>query len=184
MIRGPMEAERYLSGESVFEGKVISVRVDSVELRKGGRAIREVVAHRPAVVLVPIDSDGRVVLVRQFRYPVGETLLEAPAGIIEESETPGECAQRELQEEVGFRARHLRSLGTFWTTPGFSDERMYVYVATDLEPSRLEPDHDEDIAVVPVPMSRVRAMIEKGEIQDAKTIAALLMVICRPEQEP
>lgn len=173
-----MKAERYLSGEEVFGGKVVSVRVDSVELPKGGRAIREVVQRRPAVVLVPIDADGNVILVRQYRYPVGETLLEAPAGMVEEAETPEACAQRELQEEAGYWARSLKSLGRFWTTPGFCDELMYVYVATGLEPSSLEPDPDEDIEVVRVPRSRIRDMIQTGEIQDAKTIAALLMATC------
>ena len=178
-----MAAERRLSGETAFRGKIVNVRVDTVGLRQGGRAIREVVEHRPAVVLVPIDPDGNLVLVRQYRYPVGETLLEAPAGIIEESETPLACAQRELQEETGYRARKLESLGRFWTTPGFSDELMYAYVATGLEPSRLEPDDDEDIAVETVPPSRVRELIRQGEIRDAKTIAALLMVICEPAKE-
>ena len=178
-----MAAEIRLSGETVFEGKIVNVRVDTVGLRNGGRAIREVVEHRPAVVLVPIDPDGNMVLVRQYRYPAGETLLEAPAGIIEESETPLACAQRELQEETGYRARHLKALGSFWTTPGFSDELMYGYVATGLEPSRLEPDDDEDITVERIPPSQVTELIQRGEIRDAKTIAALLMVICRPSPD-
>jgi ADP-ribose pyrophosphatase len=178
MTRSYMEAERYLSGETVFRGRIVSVRVDSVELPGGGTASREVVEHRPSVVVVPIDSDGNVVLVRQYRYPVGKTLLEAPAGVIEESEAPEACAQRELQEEVGYRARSLRCLGRFWTTPGFCDERMHVYLATDLEPSRLEPDPDENIAVERFPVSKIRDMTQNGEIEDAKTIAALLMFIC------
>ena len=173
-----MQAEKFLSGETVFKGRVVTVRVDSVELPGGGTASREVVEHRPAVVIVPIDSEGSVVLVRQYRYPVGKTLLEAPAGVIEESESPEGCAQRELQEEIGFRAGSLRYLGGFWSTPGFCDERMHVFLATDLEPSRLEPDSDENIAVERIPVSRIREMMRNGEIEDAKTIAALLMVIC------
>jgi ADP-ribose pyrophosphatase len=172
-----MKAETRLSTETVFEGRIVTVRVDSVSLPNGVRAVREVVEHRPAVAIVPLDDNGGVLLVSQFRYPVGEELLEVPAGIIEESETPEECAGRELQEEIGYRARELRSLGSFWTTPGFSDERMYVFVATGLEPSRLEPDEDEDITVVRVPISRIRGMIEAGEIRDAKTIAALLLAV-------
>jgi ADP-ribose pyrophosphatase len=170
-----MKPEARLSTETVFEGKIVTVRVDAVSLTNGVKAVREVVEHRPAVAIVPFDDDGQIILVSQFRYPVGEQLLEVPAGIIEEGETPEQCADRELQEEIGYRAREMRSLGSFWTAPGFSDELMYAFVATGLEPSRLEPDEDEDITVVRVPVSRVREMIEAGEIRDSKTIAALLM---------
>ena len=177
-----MKTENRLSTETVFQGKIVTVRVDDVSLPNGVRAVREVVEHRPAVAIVPFDGDGGVLLVSQFRYPVGEELIEVPAGIIEEPETPEQGAGRELREEIGYRARELRSLGSFWTTPGFSDELMYVFVATDLEPSRLEADEDEDISVVRVPVSRIRGMIEAGEIRDAKTIAALLMATGDPEQ--
>ena len=170
-----MKPEARLSTETVFEGKIVTVRVDAVSLTNGVKAVREVVEHRPAVAIVPFDDDGQIILVSQFRYPVGEQLLEVPAGIIEEGETPEQCADRELQEEIGYRGREMRSLGSFWTAPGFSDELMYAFVATGLEPSRLEPDEDEDITVVRVPVSRVREMIEAGEIRDSKTIAALLM---------
>ena len=170
-----MNTETRLSTETVFEGKIVTVRVDAVSLPNGVKAVREVVEHRPAVAIVPFDDNGEVILVSQFRYPVGEQLLEVPAGIIEVSETPEQCADRELQEEIGYRAREMRSLGSFWTAPGFSDELMYAFVATGLEPSRLKSDEDEDITVVRVPVSRIREMIEAGEIRDSKTIAALLM---------
>ena len=170
-----MNTETRLSTETVFEGKIVTVRVDDVSLPNGVKAVREVVEHRPAVAIIPFDDNREVILVSQFRYPVGEQLLEVPAGIIEVSETPEQCADRELQEEIGYRAREMRSLGSFWTAPGFSDELMYAFVATGLEPSRLESDKDEDITVVRVPVSRIREMIEAGEIRDSKTIAALLM---------
>ena len=170
-----MNTETRLSTETVFAGKIVTVRVDDVSLPNGVKAVREVVEHRPAVAIVPFDDNREVLLVSQFRYPVGEQLLEVPAGIIEVSETPEQCADRELQEEIGYRAREMRSLGSFWTAPGFSDELMYAFIATGLEPSRLESDEDEDITVVRVPVSRIREMIEAGEIRDSKTIAALLM---------
>ncbi len=170
-----MNTETRLSTETVFEGKIVTVRVDAVSLPNGVKVVREVVEHRPAVAIVPFDDNREVILVSQFRYPVGEQLLEVPAGIIEVSETPEQCADRELQEEIGYRAREMRSLGSFWTAPGFSDELMYAFIATGLEPSRLESDEDEDITVVRVPVSRIREMIEVGEIRDSKTIAALLM---------
>ncbi len=170
-----MNTETRLSTETVFEGKIVTVRVDAVSLPNGVKVVREVVEHRPAVAIVPFDDNREVILVSQFRYPVGEQLLEVPAGTIEVSETPEQCADRELQEEIGYRAREMRSLGSFWTAPGFSDELMYAFIATGLEPSKLESDEDEDITVVRVPVSRIREMIEAGEIRDSKTIAALLM---------
>ena len=171
-----MTCETRLTSKTVFEGRIVGVRLDEVRLANGRVAVREVVAHRPAVVIVPLDGSGGVLLVRQYRYPVGEALLEAPAGIIEEGERPETAAQRELQEEVGRIAGDLRKLGEFWTTPGFCNELMHAYVARDLSPSTLAADDDEDISVETAPMSRALDMIASGEIRDAKTIAALLMV--------
>ena len=173
--------ERRLSGEVVFRGRVVGVRVDAAALPNGRTARREVVEHQPSVVIVPIDSNGDLVLVRQFRYPVGETLLEAPAGNVEEGEEPKDCAQRELQEEIGYRAESLERLGAFWMSPGFCTEMMYAFVARGLSPSALDPDDDENIEVVRRPLSEARAMIERGEIRDAKTIAALLMMRSRAD---
>ncbi len=167
--------ETRLTSKRVFEGHVIRVRVDNVRLDNGREAVREVADHAPAVVIAPIDSDGSVVLVRQYRYPVEEALLEAPAGIVEPGEDPDYCAQRELQEETGYRSGDLRSLGGFWTSPGFCSEYMYAYVARELSPSRLEMDYDEDIEVERYPMSEIPAMIGDGRIRDAKSIAVLLM---------
>ncbi len=160
----------------MYEGKIVSVRVDRVLLPDGKTVVtREVVDHKPSVVIVPIDAEGNVLLVRQFRYPAGETLLEAPAGGVEDGESPDNCAQRELQEETGHMSRDLRILGGFWTTPGFCTEFMYAYLARDLVPSKGKPDPDENIFVDRIPLSRVPQLIRLGEIQDAKTIAALLM---------
>ena len=167
--------EQQLSSRSVFEGRVLSLRVDEVRLRGGGTAVREVVDHRPAVVIVPIDESDRVLMVSQYRYAVGETLLEAPAGKVDEGEEPSETAQRELQEEVGRIAGDLRKLGEFWATPGFCNELMHAYIARDLTHSALAADEDEDITVVAVPMAEALDMIATGKIRDAKTIAALLM---------
>ena len=168
-------SEQQLSSRSVFEGRVVSIRVDEVRLPGGGTAVREVVDHRPAVVIVPLDERDRVIMVRQYRYAVGETLLEAPAGIVEEGEEPDQTAQRELQEEVGLIAGDLRKLGEFWATPGFCNEMMHAYVARDLRHSSLDADDDEDITVVLVPMAEALDMIASGKIRDAKTIAALLL---------
>lgn len=116
-----------------------------------------------------------MLLVRQYRHSAGEALLEAPAGTLEDSESPDDCAQRELQEEVGYASMNLRALGGFWTSPGFCTEYIYAYLARNLVESKLSPDDDEDIVVERVPTDRIPQMIRLGEIRDAKTIAALLM---------
>ena len=171
-----MEPEQTLSTRMVFDGKIVRIRVDTVGLPSGREAVREVVEHQAAVVVVPIDQEDNILLVRQYRYPVGESLLEAPAGGVEDAETPEACAQREIREEVGYGARDLRPLAGFWLAPGYSTEFMHAFVARDLAPDRLEPDDDENILVERVPMSRVPDLIHSGEIRDAKTIAALLLV--------
>ncbi len=172
------QKEELVDTKPIFSGRILKLRVDTVSLPDGRTATREVVEHNAAVVLVPIDADDNVLLVRQYRHPTGEFLLEAPAGVVEDSETPDECAQRELQEEVGYASQNLRALGGFWSTPGFCTEFMYAYLARDLVPSSLEADDDENIQVVRIPLSRIPKLIRLGEIQDAKTIAALLMVTC------
>ena len=170
-----MQREQQIESQSVYEGKIIDVRVDKVLLPNERQTTREVVDHKPSVVIVPLDSEENVILVRQFRYPAGEILLEAPAGGVEESESPDECAQRELQEETGFISRNLRVLGGFWMSPGYCTEFMYAYLAVDLVESKLQADDDENIVVEKIPLSRISQLIRLGEIQDAKTIAALLM---------
>ena len=173
-----MQPEEQIGSREIYDGRIIKVRVDDILMRNGNRSVREVVEHANAVVIAPIDADGDVLLVRQYRYAAGQMLLEAPAGIIEEGESPDECAQRELAEEVGFASRDLRALGGFWSSPGFCSEFMYAYLAKDLTPHRLQADDDEDIQVEKVALSRIPQLIRLGEIQDAKSIAALLMVTC------
>jgi ADP-ribose pyrophosphatase len=161
--------------ESIFDGRIIKVRVDTLLLPDGQQVQREVVVHNGAVVMVPIDQDDHVLLVRQYRHAAGESLLEAPAGTLEDSEAPEDCAQRELQEEIGYASTDLRPMGGFWSSPGFCTEFLYAYAALGLVESRLSPDSDEDIAVERVPVGSIPGMIRQGEIRDAKTIAALLM---------
>ena len=173
-----MQREQLVSSQSVFEGKIVRLRVDTVSLPNGRQTTREVVEHDAVVAIVPVDEDGNAVLVRQHRYPIGKDLLEVPAGIVEASESPYDCAQRELQEETGFISRDLRALGGFWVSPGFCNEYIHAYLARDLVPSRLPADEDEYIRVERLPLSRIPDLIRDGEIEDAKTIAALLMATC------
>ena len=168
-----MSPEEQLGTETVYEGKIVRVRVDTVGLPSGRETVREVVGHGASVVVVPFDSDGSILLVRQYRYPVGRSLLEAPAGGVESDESPDDCAQRELQEEVGYASRNLQPLGGFWMSPGYCTEYMHAYLAQDLVPSRLDPDADEEIDVERVSIERANKLIRWGEIEDAKTIAAL-----------
>ena len=161
--------------ETVFSGRIIETRVDTVLLPNGSQVTREVVSHPGAVAIVPIDAEDNVLMVRQYRYAVGQSLLEIPAGTLEEGESPDDTAQRELQEEVGYAARDLRTLGGIYSAPGFCTEILYIYLARDLTPSKLPADDDEDISVERIPMSRVDRLIRLGEIQDAKSVAGLLM---------
>ena len=172
-----MQAEQRIDTKAIYEGRIIKVRVDTVKLPGARETSREVVEHAASVVMVPIDDEDNVILVRQYRYAVGRALLEAPAGMVEPSESPGDCAQRELQEEIGYRAKFMRPLGGFWSSPGFCTEYMYAFLAKGLLPSRLSADDDESIHVEKFPLSAITRLIRVGEIEDAKTIAALLMVI-------
>jgi len=157
----------------LYEGRVVSLRVDRVKLPSGRSTIREVVEHAPVVAIVPLDGEGNVLLVRQYRLPVKRSLLEIPAGGVDPGESAEEAAQRELQEEVGERAGRLEHLCSLFLSPGYSDEYMHLYLATELEPSVLKADVDESIEVVRLPLSEALQLIERGEICDAKTIVGL-----------
>ena len=139
--------------------------------------MREVVEHSDAVVILPIDEGGNVTLVRQYRYPISQDLLEAPAGGVDDGESPKQAAQRELQEEIGYSSNKLEYLGKFWSAPGFCTELMHAFVARDLVPSPLPPDEDEAIEVERYPLGSIRDMIRDERILDAKTIAAFWMAL-------
>lgn len=171
------ESIEVLSSKKIFDGKILNLRLDTIMTKDGKLAQREVVEHRSAVVVIPIDDDENVILVKQYRHPVGLDLLEAPAGMVEDGEEPDAAAMRELREETGYASRNLRLLGGFWSSPGFTDEYLYGYLAKDLFNSRLPMDEDEEITLVRIPIRKVKKLIRVGEIQDAKTIALLLLAI-------
>ena len=162
-----------LDSRRVYEGRVVSLRVDKVLLPDGHSALREVAEHAPVVVIVPLDGEGNVLLVRQYRLPVRQLLLELPAGGMDSGESVEEAVQRELQEETGQRAGHLERLAAFYASPGYCDELMHLFLATELEPSPLAADSDESIEVVRMPVAEALALVERGEICDAKTIIGL-----------
>jgi ADP-ribose pyrophosphatase len=163
-----------------YEGRIVNLRVDTVRLPQGTLGTREIVEHVPCVCVVPLDDEDNVVMVRQYRKPAGELLLEVPAGGMDPGESPQDAAQRELREETGYVADELVHLSSFWTTPGFCTELMHAYVARGLRPGALGQDEDENIEVVRVPLSGAADLIRRGEIRDAKSIASLLLVLNPP----
>ncbi len=162
-----------IESEITYRGRVFDVRRDHVRLPDGGSAHLDVVAHSGAVTIVPSDETGQVYLVRQYRHPVGEYLLELPAGTLEEGEQPENCAARELREEVGMAGNELTLIGSFFLAPGYSTEFMYVYLARKLMPSPLPGDDDEFLSVETLPVRKLYTMVDRGEIRDAKSVAAL-----------
>lgn len=159
--------------DEVFRGRVITVRRDTVELDGRERAW-DVVAHPGAVVVLAVDGD-ELLFVRQYRYAAGEELLELVAGTCEPGEDPAATAERELQEEAGFRAGRLTKLGEFYSAPGFCTEKLHLFLAEDLTPSRLPMDDDEQITLVRLSLEEALRMALAGELRDAKTLAGVLL---------
>ncbi|HLQ78690.1 MAG TPA: NUDIX hydrolase [Terriglobia bacterium] len=175
-----MAEPKVLKSEMVFNGGHIRVRVDRVIEPAGHEATREIVVHPGAVCIVARPSDDEVLLIRQYRHSTGGELLEIPAGGLDPGEDPLDAARRELEEETGFRAAKLVQRAAFWTTPGFTTEYMWLYEATELTKTEIDPDEDEVIEVDRVKVADAMRFIEDGTIQDAKTILGLLRVFCNP----
>jgi ADP-ribose pyrophosphatase len=171
------KAEKTLSSKYIFKGHAISLRVDDVVTIDGRHTTREIVEHEDAVVIVPVDVDNNVLLVNQYRTPVGKNLLEVPAGGIEKGEDAKAAVVREMQEETGFKPRNLVFLAGFHSAPGFTNEYLHLYLASDLVPSRLEAEDTAAIELVRIPIAQVKAMILSGQIQDAKSIVGLLLML-------
>lgn len=167
--------ERVTASKRVYDGSIMNVRLDTVELADGRSALREVVEHAEVVAIVPVDAEGDVVLVRQYRLPAQDVLLEVPAGGVDEGESVDEAAQRELREETGYRAANLERLGGFYVSPGYVTEFIHVFLATDLREDPLDGDEDEEIEVVHMPLKEAVRLIETGEIKDGKSIIGLLL---------
>ena len=172
-----LTGEETLSSRRLYEGAVVRLRVDRVRMPSGREAVREVVEHRGTVTIVAVNGEGQVLLVRQYRHPTGRSLLELPAGTLEKDEKPEACAARELEEETGFRAGRVQRLGGFFLAPGYSTEYIQAYLVTDLEPGSAGGDEDEDIQVLALPLAEVLRMVETGELEDAKSLASLLLYL-------
>lgn len=169
-----MTEVKRLDRQRVFDGRVLKLWVDRVEMSNGKVSELEVIHHPGAAAMVPIAADGTVLLVRQYRYVTGSWLLEVPAGKLDPGEEPEACARRELEEETGYRARKAIPLGWIWTTPGFTDEKIHLYLMQGLEPARQSLQGDEVITVERLPFLEAVEMARDGRIRDGKSICALL----------
>ena len=166
--------EKTLSSETIFDGRILHVRRDTVLLPNGHQSTREVVDHPGGVGILALDDQNRVLIVSQFRYPYGEVLRELPAGKLEYGEDPAQAAVRELREETGAVAGSFQSLGELYPSPGYCGEIIRMYLARDLSFGDTDPDEDEFLGLERVPFSQLVEQVLSGEIRDAKTIAAVL----------
>lgn len=166
--------EKTLNSQMVYDGRIVKVYKDDVELADGHKSFREVVRHSGGVVIIAFKDKNTILLVKQYRYPIAKTVLELPAGKLEKGEDPFEAAKRELEEETGYCANKWTDLGYINTSPGFSDERLYLYLAQDLEFTQCRPDEGEIIQAFEYKYEDVLEMIENGEINDAKTICGIM----------
>ncbi len=170
-----------LNSETLYRGRVFTIRRDLLRTPDGRTTKFDIVEHHGSVVILPIDGEGNLLLVRQYRHAAAEDLLELPAGTLEPNEPPEICAQREVREETGMAAKKLEKIGEFYLAPGYSTEFMIVYLATGLHTDPLEPDADEFLQVEAIPLADAIAMAESGQMPDAKSLAALFMA--RPHLE-
>ncbi|WP_040198012.1 NUDIX domain-containing protein [Candidatus Soleaferrea massiliensis] len=168
--------EETLQEAYIYHGRIINLRNDTVRLENGSTASREVIEHSGGVCVVAIDDENRIYMVRQYRYPYKEVLLEIPAGKLTPGEKPTDCGKRELEEETGLSANELVSLGQLYPTPGYVGEILYMYLAQGLRQKQQHLDEDEFLEVVKVPFDEALGMVLHGEIKDAKTQAAIMKV--------
>lgn len=161
--------------EIVYRGKVVTLRLDPLQLEDGRTVKLEIVEHAPSIGVLALKDDRTAMLVRQYRHSAGESLLEIVAGSLDPDEEPEAAAQRELAEETGFRAREMTGLGGFWLCPGYTTEFMHVFLARDLEPASAEADEDEQIELEEIPLIDLYRRARAGELRDSKTVAALLL---------
>lgn len=174
-----MPAFQLVRTEQIFQGRTFKLRRDTVQLPNGKETTLDIVDHVGSVVMVPVDAEGNIVFVRQYRQPTGVELLELPAGTRDGDEPPDVCAAREMREETGLAAGHLENLGAFYLAPGYSTEYMYAFLATDLIPNPLPADADEFLKVERMTVHEAMMLAEQGRLLDCKSLAALLLARSR-----
>ena len=167
---------KILKSETVFRGKVFNTKVDQIEYDSGNKAVREVAEHPGGAVVVPVTDAGKIVMVTQHRFPINKVLLELPAGKLNKDEDPFICVVRELEEETGYKSNNVKELGSIYTTPGYSTEKLWIYLAKDLKPG----DHNREegefgMQVFELSMQEIENKIYNGEIVDGKTICGIYL---------
>ncbi len=166
--------EKTISTREIFKGRIIDVKVDTVELPNKNKSTRELVFHPGGVGIVAIDKDSKIFLVEQFRKPYDKVITEIPAGKLEYGEDIESAARRELEEEIGYKANNFRKIGSFYASPGFCNETIHLFLATDLEYVGMHPDEDEFLDIVKVDFNKACEMLDNGEIMDGKTAIGIL----------
>jgi ADP-ribose pyrophosphatase len=164
-----------IKSETLLQGRVFTIRRDLLKTPDGRETKLDIIEHGGSVLIIPIDKDGNLLFVRQYRHATGQDLLELPAGTLHAGEDPQVCAGREIREETGFAAGRLEKVGQFYLAPGYSTEFMHVYIARDLTPDPLQADADEFITLETIPMATAIEMAERGEMPDAKSLAGLFL---------
>ena len=165
---------KLLKSQILFKGKVFDHQVDEIEYESGNRGIREVAIHPGGAVVVPVKDDGKIILVKQFRYPLQNTLIELPAGKLDKDEDPLVCATRELEEETGYKAKEIKKLGKIYTAPGYCTEILHIYSARGLTPGNHNREEGEQgMEIFELSINEIEKMITNGEITDAKTIVGI-----------
>lgn len=164
-----------LGSEFIYQGRAIALRVDNLRTPDGHTVKYDIIEHHGSVVLVPVDENGNIYFVRQYRHPAEQEMLELPAGTLEPGEAPELCAAREIREETGMEAANIREIGSFYLAPGYSTEFMHVFLATGLKHNPLEADADEFLSLETIPVAEALKQAENGQIADAKSLAALLL---------
>ncbi len=169
-----MNKEKILSSRVIFEGRILKLRIDTVRTADGRPSTREIVEHADCIGVIPVDTDGNLLLVRQYRLAVDKELLEIPAGGIDPGEDPAAAVIREMREETGLRPQNVARLTGFYLSPGFSSEYMHLYLAEGLAPAPLTAEDTAGIEVVRVPVAQIPELISSGRIEDSKSVSGLL----------
>jgi ADP-ribose pyrophosphatase len=168
--------EKTIRSESIYEGKVVQLQVDDVRLPNGKESKRELIKHPGAVAIIPITNDNKIIFVEQYRKPLEKSIIEIPAGKLEPGEDPQRTAIRELEEETGYTTKKLTKIASFYTSPGFADELMHVYITRDLEKLQVPPalDEDEFVELIELTLDEAKRYVKEQRIHDAKTNYAVL----------
>jgi ADP-ribose pyrophosphatase len=167
---------RILKNEIIHNGKVFNTKVDQIEYNSGNKSVREVAEHPGGAVIVPVTDEGKIIMITQYRYPVDKVLLELPAGKLDKNENPLNCAVRELEEETGYKSDNLKEIGTIYTTPGYSTEKLWIYLAKNLKPGNHNHEEGEfGMKVFEYSLKEIDEKIYNGEIVDGKTICGIFL---------